>query len=354
MAYSSIPNIALIGIVCALPENVVHNSAENSGFSELEVEKIIKMTGVHSRYVAPADCLVSDLSYAACQKLMSETGWTPEDIDILIVVTQTGDHTIPGTSFFLHKRLGLLTHTLCLDFNIGCSGYVYGMMVMGSLLNAGAMRRGILVVGDTPTKYSGLNDRSTALLFGDASTASALEYDQQSNTPWHFVLGSDGRGSEHLIIPHGGYRHPFTLQSSVEARSVDGNIRAPVDLYMNGGEIFNFTIETVPKLLANLMEAAKIDRDDVDYFVLHQANEFIVRHLARKIGIPMDKVPLSLKEHGNTSCASIPVTLAHCLAGVLTSLPNAIVMAGFGAGYSWGAAYLHFNRPLRVASKILV
>jgi 3-oxoacyl-[acyl-carrier-protein] synthase-3 len=218
---------------------------------------------------------------------------------------------------------------------LGCSGYVYGLWLAGSLIAGGGMKRILFLSGDASRKSSS-EDRSVGLLFGDAGSATIIERSEQSDT-FTFVLGTDGRGANNLIIPAGGARNPSNESTRLSLPDGKGNFRSQEELYMNGAEMFAFTLKEVPRMIERVLAASGKTIVNIDSVVLHQANKFMLEHLAKRIKIPAEKLPLSLGEYGNTSSASIPVTMIHCLREQLRSRRMELLLSGFGVGYSWGA-----------------
>lgn len=304
-------------------------------FGEQESAKIVASTGIQTRRVADDDTCASDLCRRAAERLLQELDWDPASVDVLIFVSQTPDYILPATSCVLHRKLGLSKVCAAFDINQGCSGYVYGLWVAASLLNQ-HQKRALLLVGDTITKLTGAQDRSVVPIFGDAGTASAIEW-QGGSESWWFELGTDGSGEDHLKVSAGGFRNRGPAGSVDRAAGEDAPVRSDADLYMNGPEVFAFTLREVVPLIARVAKAASWSTSDVDAFVLHQANRFMLEHLAKKGGIPKDKLPLALAEFGNTSSASIPLTLVHSLGDRLAHDSLRLILSGFGVGFSWGA-----------------
>jgi 3-oxoacyl-[acyl-carrier-protein] synthase-3 len=238
-------------------------------------------------------------------------------------------------------RLGLSKGCAAFDVGLGCSGYVYGLWIVSSIMAASGFKRALLLAGDQSTCTSSSRDRSTALLFGDAGTATALELDDTAS-PMTFSLGTDGRGWNKLIIPTGLQfsRTPRTTATSESKESAGGNWRSAEELYMDGAEIFAFTLREVAPMVREVLAAAKLSAGDIDHFVLHQANRFMINHLVKSMKLPLDRVPLSLQEYGNTSSASIPLTINARLGVEIASRKLQLLLAGFGVGYSWGACAL--------------
>jgi 3-oxoacyl-[acyl-carrier-protein] synthase-3 len=287
--------------------------------------------------VAPDEVCASDLCLAAAERLLDEMNYSREQIGGVIFVTQTPDYVLPATSHVLHHHLGLPASAVAFDVNLGCSGYVYGLWLAASSahsLNAPIL----LLVGDTINKLVSPEDQSVAMLFGDAGTASLLE-PCSNDEEMIFEMGADGSGAENLIVPAGGFRRRRDQRSGERAECADGNVRSDEDLHMNGPEIFAFTIRRVPAMVKNVLTAAGCSAEEIDAFVFHQANAFMLDHLLRKMKLPRERVAMALNEYGNTSGASIPLTMtAAPLRDRLRKSRQRLLLAGFGVGYSWAAA----------------
>jgi len=338
----TLSGVRLAGVAAAVPgkrSEVQPTSKVQGG----DLAKIIASTGVKARHIAPPGTCTSDLSAVAAECLMDRLGWDRASIDLLVFVTQTPDYVLPATACSLHGRLGLAKSCGAFDVNLGCSGYVYGLSIAAAQVQLGAAKRALLLVGDTISKVVSGEDRSVAFLFGDAGTATALE--AAPAAPISFVTGSDGSGAAQLQIPAGMFRSPSNAHTR-EAQSRDGgSLRSDEQLYMNGPEIFNFTIREVPSMINSVLEAAGWGFDQVDAFVLHQANRFMLDYLAKRMKLPPDKVVLALENYGNTSSASIPLAICDGLRGRLQRAPAKLLLAGFGVGFSWAAAAIEVDRP---------
>ena len=230
---------------------------------------------------------------------------------------------------------------MAFDLNQGCSGYVYSLATAMGLIDGKLAVRGIVVTAETYSKYIHAKDRSVRTLFGDGATATLLESSPDSS-PWRFVLGTDGTGANNLIIPAGGTRQPITAASSQSTTDANGNTRTPANLYMNGQEVFAFTLRRVPEMLNDILAKAGLDKEDIDWFVFHQANRFMLEHLRRKLDIPEERMVLFLEGTGNTTSSSIPLALENCLSQGRIKSGQRILLAGFGVGYSWGACLLQW------------
>jgi 3-oxoacyl-[acyl-carrier-protein] synthase-3 len=302
-----------------------------------KAEKISQSTGVRQRRVAPNGTCTSDLCLAAAERLLDQLGWSRDSVELLVFVSQTPDYVLPATSCSLHSRLGLSKSCAAFDINLGCSGYVYGLWVTSQLVASLGGSRALLLVGDTITSLVSPQDQSVATLFGDAGSATAIE-GCSNGAEMHFRLGTDGAGQGHLMVPAGGFRCPRSENTAVRRIREDGNVRSDEDLFMNGAEIFAFTLKIVPPLFSGVLEQAAWTAAEVDAYVMHQANRFMLQHLAKRMRLPTEKVIIAMENFGNTSSASIPLTLTVSLAERLRSSEMKLVLAGFGVGFSWAAA----------------
>ncbi len=338
MALARINSVAVRGVAACVPRQV----AKTADYPELSPEdriKFTKTTGIEERRVATPGQCSSDFCESAANRLLNELGWKREEVQLLVCVTQTPDYPIPATAVLLQHRLGLPSSCVAFDVGMGCSGYVYGLSIVASLLTAMGLGKALLLVGDTSTKSANARDRTTAPLFGDAGTATALEY-APGAAPICFDLNSDGSGWEAIVVRHGGFRKPITSESLVE-REVEPNVwRAARNLELNGVDVFNFGLREAPKTVNFLIGAVPAKTEEVDLFVFHQANLLMNEMIRKKLKVPESKCPYSLRRFGNTSCASIPVTLVTSCAEQLRSAPKKIVLCGFGVGLSWATAWL--------------
>ncbi len=329
----TISQVIVSGIACALPPSVAKVADLAERFGADAIGKIMSSTGIESRHVVDTEC-ASDLCLVAAERLINDLAIDRSTIDTLIFISQTRDHVLPATACSLQQRLGLNISTAAFDVGLGCSGYVYGLWLASSLLASGASQRVLLLVGDTISKLVGEDDRTVAALFGDAGSATLLDHDPQADAI-PFVLGSDGRGEKNLIVPGGAFRDPAGNDRSTSEEGV----RGPFDLYMNGAEIFAFTLARIPGMVKALHEAVENGSDGVDKYVFHQANKFMLEHLAKKIAIAHEKVVLNMKTVGNTSGVSIPLAL--CMSSDSGPYLNGrYMLAGFGVGYSWAGCVL--------------
>jgi 3-oxoacyl-[acyl-carrier-protein] synthase III len=324
---------ARIAAVCTcVPSRRFDNLTDSADFSDEEIRKVTGMAGVAARRLAGNTVCSSDLCVAAAQGALDRLGWKPDSIDALILVTQTPDYFLPSTACVVHHRLGLADHCAAFDVGLGCSGYPYGMWLAAMMLQGGGVRRALVLHGETPTRFSDKSDRSVSLLFGDAGSATALEaVDPGSTADWHYALHSDGSGYNTMIIESGGFRDRF------------GSDPRKHCVHMNGALIFNFTIKRVPALIDETLAGAGMSSNDIDYFIFHQSNQFIMKHLCVKQALSLEKVPIILKEYGNTGGVSIPLTLTEGKLIRPKDRALRLMLLGYGVGLSWGSALVDLD-----------
>ena len=342
MAVSRIKGIRLTGISTVVPAAYRNIDEERELFDldHLRLARLKKEIGVQKRHIVTKNECASDLCEHAARLLISSLGCDPRTIDGLLLVTQTPDYFQPATSCVLHGRLDLSKNCAAFDINLGCSGYVYGLWLSSLMIAGGSCERVLLLAGDTLSRCVAPHDRAVAPLFGDAGTATMIERGKEKD--WiNFVLHSDGKGFNNLIIPAGAFRRPRTCETSKIRVGDNGQERSEEHLFMNGAEIFTFSIREVPPLIEEVLALSDWRKEDVDYYVFHQANKFINQNIARKLGIPQPKAPTDVFEkYGNQSSASIPAVLCENLSAILKNKSLNLVLAGFGAGLSWAACAL--------------
>jgi len=336
MASLTVKGTAIRGIASSVPTDRQSTEDLAKVFGANEAHKIALGSGVITRRVGRPGLFCSDLCHAASEALLEGLGWDRGSIEALVFVSHSFDYPMPATACILQDRLGLPKTCAAFDVSLACSGYVYGLWIANGLIASGC-KRVLLLAGEMGSRMVSPNDRTTFPLFGDAGTATALE--SHGEAAMHFELGTDGAGHQHLIVPAGTAtaRLPHSAQTMMRTERAGGIIRSDEDLYMNGAEMFAFTLRAVPPLIDAVLERSRWPRDTVDHFVFHQANKFMLVHLAKRMGIPEQKLPLSLQHYGNTSSASIPLAITHSLRETLEKQKLKLVLAGFGSGYSWGA-----------------
>lgn len=339
-----IGGVRVAGVVSSIPAVRVDNRSFGDRFGETAVAEIIRMTGVQTRYAALPGQTAADLCEPAARRLLDRLDWDPGSVDAVILVTQTPDCRIPATACLLQARLGLSTRAQAFDVNLGCSGYVYGLWLGFALIHAG-LQRVLLLTADTFKDVVDPYDRTTGLLFGDAASATALEGDAAAPAA-AFVLGTDGRGARNLIIQGGGFRTPVA-----DPRMREGG--DPEKLFMDGGEVFAFTLKAVPDLVQRTLRLAGRTLAELDGVLLHQASRMMVTHLGKKIGVPADRLPINIDRYGNTGSVTLPLLLSDDLAPRLRESGGRYCMAGFGVGWSWGAVCLDLA-PLGCAETLFL
>ncbi len=338
MACFSIKNIAIKGLACAVPKNIELN--KNYPYhSTLESKQFIKTTGIEQRRVVNNKTTASDLCYQSAKDLLESLNWEKESINILIFISQTPDFLIPGTAPFLQNKLGLPKSTIAFDINLGCSGYVYGLSIISSLLEK-TKGRALLLVGDVSSSVINKKDKTVAPLFSDAGSCTALEYENNAHKMF-FNLQSDGSGFQAINIKDGGMKSPFSKESLIFN---DANSRTNLDMELKGIDVFNFSRKEVAPNIEKLLAEFSLKNDSIDYFLFHQANFFMNEFIRKKLKIDSKKVPYSLKTLGNTSSASIPITLINNLREKLEEKSLKFVLSGFGVGLSWGSTYIQTNK----------
>lgn len=340
MAFLTIRNVAMRGLALSVPKNVEENSALPFYTHPGEAEQVIRATGIERRHVVTPDLAVSDLCAAAAERLIAELGWQRESIDLLAMVTQCPDYLNHPTSFVVHERMGLAEDTACLDIFSGCPGWAVGLSGVMSMLQTGSIRRVILLDGDAVTKNENPIDRESRPLFGDAGSATALEYDEKA-APIYFNIGTKSDGGRALAKLNGGYRHPYTDETFRQewARRQGRIAREELPDSMDSMDIFSFAITKVPKALKRLMKQFDIQPENVDKLVLHQANKLIIEAIAKRMKMPMDRVPIGLTNYGNTTSVSIPTAIVAAADDFRHGRQRSL-MCGFGTGLAWGAMYI--------------
>ena len=336
MAIITTPNIRIAGISACVPKKEVDNM-DYKWISVKERETFIKQVGVRKRRVVDDKTTTSDLCFTAAEKLIAELKWDKKEIEALIYVTQSNDYVIPSTGIILQNRLGLPHNCLAFDINLGCSGYVYGLSVVGSFMSTGNIKKSLLLVGDTSTYNASYRDKSTYPLFGDAGTATCIEY-VENYPAITFNLQSDGSGYKAIYIPDGGIRHYITKDSFKQRKIAEGIYRSNIQLALDGIQVFNFSLREVVPNIKILAKHISAEIDSFDYFVFHQANRLINQTILKMLKVSPEKLPLSLGKYGNTSSASIPLTIVSELREEITKKGLNLMLSGFGVGLSWGSA----------------
>ena len=323
-----------------LPERVCTNDELVKEFPEWDVEKVYAKVGVRQRHLASQTQTAGDLAEAAARKLFAEYGISPDTIDFILLCTQSPDYRLPSTACLLQDRLGIPTSAGAMDYDLGCSGCIYGLALAKGLVIARLARNVLLLTAETYTKYLHPDDKSNRTIFGDGAAACLVSAEEGLAEIGDFVFGTDGSGAGDLMVKTGGARFPEASgQSTVDD---DGHVNREDFLYMNGSAIFNFTLDRVPALMGQLLQKAGLGKDDIDYYVFHQANKFMLSTLRKVCGIPKGRFHIDLERTGNTVSPTVFIALKDCLDNG-TLRPGMKVMAcGFGVGLSYGGTILQF------------
>lgn len=327
MAFQKLSNIRIVGISAGVPRNIVEN--EKMSFEGYDAKDFVNTTGVKQRRI-DHNLTTSDLCYSAAESLIKELGWNKSEIDALIFVSQYPDYILPATSCILQDRLGLGKECYSEDISLGCTGWVYGLSTVCSLMQTGEIKKALLMAGDAKRSSSIWDDP----LFGFAGTVTAFEYDENAR-PIYAHFGTDGSGYEAIIIPDGAARNQVSINSFKE-EIIDGKRLNALTPRMKGLDVFSFGISVPPKSIKKLCSHYNLDYKAFDYYIFHQANLKMNDVIVKKLGLNMDQVPLSMPLFGNTSSASIPLTMVACLKDKLNKEYTKILACGFGVGLSWG------------------
>ena len=341
MAIIKYNGVGLAAIAACVPSKKESNKDLGYLIPREEIEKTINNIGIEERRIADDDVCSSDLCCRAAEKLIADNAIDIVTIDALIFVSQTSDYHQPATAPLLQHRLGLSKSTLCFDVNLACSGYVYGLSIAYSFATQMGCNRVLLLVGETMSKITSIYDKESKPLFGDAGTASLIEKGDYGTSI--FSLNSDGSGSEVMIVPNGGFRNPASKESFEYEVDINGNKRNGYHFRMDGMDVFNFGMREEPKDIKRLLVEAGLTIDQIDLLIYHQANRFMTDFFTKKLKFSSGKTPYSLKNFGNTSSASIPLTIVSELKHNYPQREK-VVLSGFGAGLSWGSVLLDLTK----------
>jgi len=305
-------------------------------FPDWSAAKIEEKVGIKERFIVEENETALDLAFEASNKALRS--FDKSKIDFVLLCTQSPDYLLPTSACILQDKLGLRTNIGALDFNLGCSGFIYGLALAKSLIKTGLAANVLMVTSETYSKHIHPNDRSNRSIFGDAAAATIVSSDDVENI-LEFDLGTDGQGMNNLILMNGGMRN--RLEGTVNEWVDDsGNARSNNHLFMNGPEIFNFTIEKVPLVVENILKKNNTTLNEIDYVIFHQANKYILNYLRMKLQIPKDKFYINMISTGNTVSSTIPIALKDCRDQNLIKEGDRVLIVGFGVGYSWGGTIL--------------
>jgi 3-oxoacyl-[acyl-carrier-protein] synthase-3 len=333
-----IQRAAISAVTSYLPENKLTNEQLAEQFGDWHAGQILSKTGVAVRGVAGPDECASDLGVKAAQRLFDSGVCSPDEIDFLIFCTQSPDYFTPTTACVMQNALGLPTSCGAVDINQGCSGYIYGLALAKSLVEAGTASTVLLVTADTYMKFINRRDRSLLTLFGDGAAATLIRrVESERELIGPFVLGSDGRGANQIIVKAGGLRRRTSAETGIEREDSAGNWRSDENLFMDGADVFSFALRTVPPTLQQLLDKSGMKLEEIDFIIPHQANKFVLERLRAKLKFPADKFWIDMEDSGNTVSSTIPIALEKALLQQRVKAGDRVALVGFGVGYSWGA-----------------
>lgn len=322
-----------------LPDRVVTNEELVKEFPEWSVDKVAQKVGVDYRHLAAEDETAGDMAEKAARKLFDEYQIDPKSIDFLMLCTQSPDYILPSTACVLQDKLGIPTSAGAFDYNLGCSGCIYGMVMAKGFIAAGIAKNVLLLTAETYNKYLHPSDKSNRSIFGDGAAACLISTEGFAEIG-EFSLGTDGSGANHLIVKTGASRQNTATGLSI--KDEEGHIWYDDYLYMNGSAIFNFTLDAVPAMMSQVLEKNKLQKDDIDYYVFHQANKFMLNTIRKVCSVPKDKFYVNLANTGNTVSSTILIGLKDCLNNQLIKSGDDVMISGFGVGLSWGGTILKF------------
>ena len=336
----------IAGIECSFPENRLSNSDLSAEFTEWPAKKIEEKTGIAERRIASEGECSSDLGVAAALKLFAANRFQAADIDYILLCTQSPDYFLPTTACLVQERLGIPTSCGALDFNLGCSGFVFGLSLAKGLIETNQARTVLLLTAETYSKFMHPRDRATRPLFGDGAAATIVQGTEVfvGEGEWigPFVFGTDGRGAGNLIVQAGGMRFPGKASEDLTEPGPQGNWRNGGNLYMNGPEIFAFTLEAVPQCVKELLQRSNKRVEQIDLFVFHQANKHMLEYLRKKLGLPAEKFLISMRDCGNTVSSTIPIALRQAAQNGQLQPGSLVMLIGFGVGYSWAGTLIRW------------
>ena len=337
MSQLTVNNVRIAGMSACVPATVEDNRTLPIYKDESDALKVIASTGIERHHKVDENTTASDLTVKAVEGLLADLGWQAADVDCFAYVCTSRDYIAPQTACVLQDRLKLRNDCCVFDLPFGCSGWVYGMSIVSSLMSHGTFKRALLVAAETNTRNRNQRDTTVRPLFGDAATVTALEYDPDRSRPMNFMFGVDGSGFEAVWAPYGGMRNPVTVESLEEKEVAPGVYRRGVDMIVNGMDVFGFAIKQPPRSLKELISTFNIDVDDIDLLLLHQANKFIDEKIRKAIKVPAEKTPYCLEEYGNVTSASIPLTMVSRCREQLSGREQHCVACGFGVGLAWAS-----------------
>ena len=333
--------VGITAMAAAVPSRIINNYEYTDYFPAEQVKEVVDKVGVFERRFADSETCSSDLCMAAAEKLIADNHIDKNEIDLLVFLSQTPDYRMPATSICLQERLGLPNSCIAFDMQMGCAGFCYALSVVYGMMQGGNIRKALILDGETRSKVYSPKDRRSAFIFGDGGVAALVERNDKFGNSW-FSLNSDGSRYDLIMIKGGGYRH-MSSPETLEEKVVDeyGNIRSDEQGYMRGGDVFNFVIREIPRDIKNTLDFSGVDKEQIDYIVFHQANNFINSYIAKKMKLDTTKIPHTIEKYGNTSSVSVPLTIVSELKGKLDG-SKTVLMSAFGVGMSWVTGIVPF------------
>ena len=332
-------NVYIKALSYYLPETVISNEDLVKEFPEWSVDKVASKVGVRRRHVAGVDETAGEMAEKAALKLFEEYKISPKEVDFVLLCTQSPDYFLPSTACILQHKLGIPTSSGALDYNLGCSGCIYGLALAKGLVLSGVAKNVLLLTAETYTKYLHPLDKSNRSIFGDGAAACLISTDGFAKIG-NFVLGTDGSGAENLIVKTGYARH--RKKTGLSKEDEEGRMQYDDYLYMNGSAIFNFTLDTIPRLINQILEKEHFSKEQVDYYVFHQANKFMLNTIRKICVLPKEKFYVNLEETGNTVSSTVLIGLKDCMMNESIHSGMNVMVTGFGVGLSWGGCMLYF------------
>ncbi len=337
-------NCEISDIAYYLPSMVIDNAELASRYNGWDENKIFEKTGIRKRHVVNSNEHVSDLAVNAALNLFKKGYINPVEIETLVLCTQTPDYALPGSSYIVHERLGLSKKCITFDFNQGCTGFVYGLFIVGNMIHSGCLKNALLITSETYSRWYHTLDKSVTTIFGDGAAAIYIRSTKDTHGIGPFIFGTDGKGFKNLTVPYSG-SHKSSHKNDELKEFIDesGNVRTLANLFMNGPELFRFAISTVPSMVENLLSISKESIEKIDKFVFHQANSYMLKNIQKILDIPDHKMIYEIENVGNTVSASIPIALKSAYDKGNISVGDKLLLAGFGVGYSWAGTILTWN-----------
>ncbi|EJL66738.1 3-oxoacyl-ACP synthase III family protein [Flavobacterium sp. CF136] len=326
--------VEIEAISACVPKRKILNNSFGELLSPKEYRVFEKTVGILERRWAEENVTASDLGYAAALDLINKYEVNREDVECLIFLSQTPDYKIPFTSNILQHRLELKKEILCLDINAGCAGFIQGLSTAFSIATSLKKGKILFIVAETLSKILSIDDRSTAMLFGDGAAAVLINSDEAKQNKAYFNFFSDGRNADAIKIPDGGYRNGITNKSLEIVSDELGNKKNNLHLSMNGPKVFDFTLREISNSITELLNNAKVKKEDVNYFLLHQSNQFIIKQIASQLQVDQEKMLINIRDFGNTSGVSIPLLI--CSNKEILKDSKNILLSGYGSGLNWG------------------